>query len=74
MERNTDRTRAVFSCTYDAENIPLDIYLQIFNRHAGEFDLYDPAVGSLIHIGRRVPQAPRLDLLRRSQKTKMTVE
>jgi hypothetical protein len=56
------------------EHVSLDIDLDVLDRHARQLDLYDPTVGRLIDVGRRVPELPGLELLRRSKEMKMTVE
>src|SRR5687767_9879489 len=72
--RHSDRARSVFSATDDVKNIPLYVDLDVLDRHPRELDLYDPAVGGLINVGCGVPELPRANIFRRTEKLKMPIE
>src|ERR1700687_4916341 len=57
--RNAFTADAVAAQTADAQKRAVYGALDVSGLDAGEIDFHDPAVIRAIHVGRRIPQAPR---------------
>ncbi len=71
--RHASGTRAILPAAGDVQSVVLNFDLDLLGADAREFDLDDPAVRSLIDIGRRIPKLSAADILCCAGKLKKSV-
>lgn len=74
LVRNARGAGLVLSTACDVENVALNIDLDVFRRHAGQLNLDDPTVRSLVNIRRRIPKLAASHVFGRANKLKMAID